>query len=282
VEDKMQHQPITATLKQLGTHELPLKQDDPPFQESLRTLLGVVQAEAGATGYACYEYVEPSGTLRPRLVHGLAPRQPHLHPVTIAGRPLHIANTVEGAPAILSFPLLEAGKLTGVLDFGFANPPLLTGDQHALIGRTVEVAGRLLKASTEKLELVRTVARIVELECALADQKITERARGLSAQPHVAGRSALLHDHITRVLDAPQLAHRLSAYAEETQNRVQARRLVTQAKHLLQRTSGLSEEEAYLVLREQSRRTRTPLPVIAQDLIDGRAFIPGLHRQMTA
>jgi transcriptional regulator with GAF, ATPase, and Fis domain len=47
------------------------------------------------------------------------------------------------------------------------------------------------------------------------------------------------------------------------------RKLVERAKGLIQRRSRLSEEDAYLFLRNQSRRARRPMAEVAEDIIAG-------------
>jgi GAF domain-containing protein len=48
---------------------------------------------------------------------------------------------------------------------------------------------------------------------------------------------------------------------------LETRKLVERSKGILQRDLGLNEEEAYLVLRRQSRQTRRPMKEIAQAIV---------------
>ncbi len=60
---------------------------------------------------------------------------------------------------------------------------------------------------------------------------------------------------------------RLMAEAEEAKRQLEIRKLVERAKGLLQHRHGLSEEEAYLRLRNESRRLRRPMRDLAEAII---------------
>ncbi len=59
----------------------------------------------------------------------------------------------------------------------------------------------------------------------------------------------------------------LEAEKERLEQELETRKLVERAKGLLQQKHGLSEEEAYLRLRNQSRRLRRPMKELAEALI---------------
>ena len=50
----------------------------------------------------------------------------------------------------------------------------------------------------------------------------------------------------------------LKAHAEELKSQLETRKLVERAKGILQRSQKLTEEQAYMVLRNESRRMRRP------------------------
>jgi uroporphyrinogen-III synthase len=60
---------------------------------------------------------------------------------------------------------------------------------------------------------------------------------------------------------------RLAGQADEMRRELEARKLVERAKGILQRDYNLTEEEAYLRLRNESRRTRRPMRELAQAII---------------
>ncbi|MCP5118799.1 MAG: GAF domain-containing protein [bacterium] len=60
---------------------------------------------------------------------------------------------------------------------------------------------------------------------------------------------------------------RLHEEAEEMKRQLEIRKLVERAKGILQRQQGLTEEEAYLRLRSESRRMRRPMRELAEAII---------------
>ena len=64
-------------------------------------------------------------------------------------------------------------------------------------------------------------------------------------------------------------AARLAAEKQEIENELITRKLVERAKGILQHSEGLTEEEAYLRLRNESRRMRRPMKELAEAIILG-------------
>lgn len=62
---------------------------------------------------------------------------------------------------------------------------------------------------------------------------------------------------------------RLAAEKQEIENELITRKLVERAKGILQHSEGLTEEEAYLRLRNESRRMRRPMKELAEAIILG-------------
>ncbi len=60
---------------------------------------------------------------------------------------------------------------------------------------------------------------------------------------------------------------RLSAETEEMKRQLETRKAVERAKGILQRRQNLTEEEAYLRLRNESRRMRRPMKDLADAII---------------
>ena len=60
---------------------------------------------------------------------------------------------------------------------------------------------------------------------------------------------------------------RLLEESEEMKRELETRKLVERAKGILQQRHGITEEEAYLRLRNQSRRLRRPMKELAQAII---------------
>jgi uroporphyrinogen-III synthase len=75
---------------------------------------------------------------------------------------------------------------------------------------------------------------------------------------------------------------RLAAEAEEMRRQLETRKLVERAKGILQYKFHLTEEEAYLRLRNESRRLRRPMKELAEAIIlteelSRKAAEPGSH-----
>ncbi|HLJ47453.1 MAG TPA: GAF domain-containing protein [Bryobacteraceae bacterium] len=60
---------------------------------------------------------------------------------------------------------------------------------------------------------------------------------------------------------------RLAAEAREMRSQLEARKVIERAKGILQRRDGITEEEAYLRLRNQSRRLQRPMKELADAII---------------
>jgi GAF domain-containing protein len=84
----------------------------------------------------------------------------------------------------------------------------------------------------------------------------------------VAQRSARL---LTAVIERDSLQQKLAE-----------RKLVERAKGILQRRRKLSEEQAYLMLRNTSRRRRTPMADLAREIIEAQSPNPPVRHARTA
>jgi uroporphyrinogen-III synthase len=60
---------------------------------------------------------------------------------------------------------------------------------------------------------------------------------------------------------------RLQEATLEMKRQLEIRKIVERAKGILQRKHGLTEEDAYLFLRNESRRQRRPMRELAEDII---------------
>jgi two-component system, response regulator PdtaR len=65
---------------------------------------------------------------------------------------------------------------------------------------------------------------------------------------------------------------RLQEESDEIKRQLETRKLVERAKGILQRDLQLTEEEAYLRLRNESRRQRRPMRELAQAIVDGEGL----------
>ena len=73
-------------------------------------------------------------------------------------------------------------------------------------------------------------------------------------------------------------AESMRGRAEQNEAALVERKLVERAKGLLQKQQNLSEEDAYRLLQQESRRSRRSMAVVAQTLLAGRDLkTDGLH-----
>lgn len=244
---------------------------DLPFGASIRSLLEITAEETGARGYALYLFDEARRSFVSRLTRGLPSRQPASYPVTVALSALRlVSDAADDGPALISLPLRGRAGLAGVVDFGFDEPRALDPVQLAIVHKTAEAIERLLHASQLNPVLGQLADRIAQLERVLAEQVISERARGLTENPDAAtGRAEVLFGHIDRVLGSSRAEQSLHEQLQDLESRINARRLLSAAKQVLQKRLGVTEEQAYLTLRSRSRRSRTPLLDIARQILEG-------------
>jgi hypothetical protein len=110
--------------------------------------------------------------------------------------------------------------------------------------------------------------RIYHLQAELADGKITDRVQGIlleNSTPFDLG--SVMRQHVDRVLDGTNGSELLVQQVAKLEAEVQTRRVIAGAKQILQKALHLSEEEAYLRLRNTSRRSRRPLIEIAGEVV---------------
>jgi hypothetical protein len=114
----------------------------------------------------------------------------------------------------------------------------------------------------------RSAARIGELETALADSKIADRARGLLAN-HVRDTDAIdtIVRHVESVLRPSQLRTALDQRTKEIEQELAEREMAARAKAVLQKRYGMSEDQAHVHLRLVSRQSRKRLRDVARDVL---------------
>jgi hypothetical protein len=117
-------------------------------------------------------------------------------------------------------------------------------------------------------ETSRIAAQIAGLDAELADIKIGERARGLLADgiPAAEEVEAMVR-HVKHVLRGRHLGAVFDQLLPEMEERVAERKLLMKAKAVLQELHGMSEHQAYELLRARSRSKRMRLREVAGELI---------------
>lgn len=230
----------------------------PLSENGVEALASLAMRATGAEGYALLEF-DSRGVVSRRSANGITVDVPS---GIAAERGLTIRNDV----AVVSYPLRSNDVLVGLAAFAFRDHPI-EAEKLALLDRIVADLKTLCTIPRTTLELA---ARIASLDAQLAGLKIAERTRGLLTDGAAAENSLdIVQRHVERVLqgrELPDLLNRLLACLEDE---IEQRRLLAQAKVRLEE-AGMSEEDAYLFLRNRSRTTRTRMGVIAKDILEGR------------
>ncbi len=242
------------------------------FHGSIEGLLSIVLEEADANGYAVYECDGSEGSLVLFCSHGISAHRSTTTTIL----------TASSDSQIVSFSLMGPAGPAGLLDIAFQHKGAITQEILYLLQSASESVGTLLQSARLATELVGLTARIAGLESQLAEVKIAERARGLAHQTDVDRRSEILNAHIASVLNSRQIEQMLTAYIITLEDRLEERRILSEAKEVLQKTLHLSEEDAYFRLREASRRTRSRLVEVAAQVRDGKHELVSRRLRMSA
>ena len=259
-----------------------------PFGRSLQLILQTIERDTGSDVTCLYAY-EPhklkSIIWTGNLEHGIDNVQLELSPASsrwlwslrsvedianasadwrVSSFPEVVMNALQ---RIAVAPLRMDEQLVGVLTTGWkiSQANALAAD---LISGLSSVASSLLRRVRHSEATCDIVAEIARLEAELADLRIADRASEILAQRDPAQETVkAVHRHIERVLEGTDSASTLKQQLETLRSQVQDRRLVNRAKAFLQKTRRMSEEEAYLHLRNASRRERRPLREIANEVL---------------
>jgi hypothetical protein len=112
------------------------------------------------------------------------------------------------------------------------------------------------------------VERLADLEAQLMDSKIADRVRGYLADETDADPTEAIARHVETVLRPTRTRLLLEQALSELEEEIEERRLVAQAKSILQARDSVSEEQAHIELRVRSRRSRKPLKDVARQVIE--------------
>jgi hypothetical protein len=215
--------------------------------ESINALAHLAQKDAGASGYAICALNGETG-LSKRL----------------QGCGARIGN------AVVWFPLRVRGLELLVLEFVFRGDVILP-EAVAVLDQMAKVAEAVAARSLLAARYAELAARVAESEAQLVYAKIRDRARGLIANDAMGG-SAIeaVARFAYRVLRQQETEILLERMAAGRETEVQERNLAAQAKAVLERVYGMSEDQAHQHLRVTSRRSRRPLREVALELIEKR------------
>jgi ANTAR domain len=216
-----------------------------PFQNSLSALAQVAMREAGADGYAFFQKT----TEAPRFL-----RQDASGSV--------ITDDAFANPLVVTYPL----GADGVLAFAFHDHARVRESRPRLdrIAGTIEAVWR----ATHTVEHYSQIAHhVAELETSLMDAKIADRTLGFLVSRAQDPIEAIAR-HVEGVLRETSTRRTLQQISRELEEEVEERRLVGRAKAILQKSQGMSEEEAHAHLRVVSRKSRRRLKDVAGEVIE--------------
>jgi hypothetical protein len=219
---------------------------------SFAPLALLTMRETGADGYALYAYQNGEAL-----------------PVRLSGCGVAIPVSEQKGLSVARLPLRVQNREVGSLAFVFRAPAVPPQASRPLdrLARAFESIWSLYADPDRAIDLVN---RINLRQAELADLKIADRARGYLTHPE-PGAVETMALHVECVLRARRFESLLDQFAHELDEQIEERKVISQAKNLLQSAQGLTEEEAYSQLRLSSRRSRRRLVDVAQQLIKGPA-----------
>jgi AmiR/NasT family two-component response regulator len=155
----------------------------------------------------------------------------------------------------------EAADLIAREDPDVAFVVLDGDDEHglALISETVEFASGPVLVSVREAESPRTIARAADMGIAgYVDSWEPEDVQGA----------------IDVALRRHREQQRLHEKVAQLESALDRRAVIERAKGILMERHGLSEREAFELLREHARSSSRPVLSIAQAVLDGHALLP--------
>ncbi len=201
--------------------------------------------EAGANGYAFFQ--KTTGALRPLRHDGV-------------GSVITEDDIVN--PLVVTYPL----GADGVLAFEFRDRARLY-EARAQLDRIAGTIQAVWQA-THTLEHYSQLANhVAELETSLMDAKIADRTLGFLVTRGQDPIEAIAR-HVEGVLRETSTRRALQQISQELEEELEERRLVGRAKTFLQKSQGMSEEEAHAHLRVVSRKSRRKLKDVAREVIE--------------
>jgi len=184
------------------------------------------------------------------------------------------ARSDAGTPALLEYPLRTDSMIVASVAFAFDS------DAEAMrakprLERIAAAMQAIWGAATED-RYARLVDRLSHLESRLVDSKIADRARGLLTDEPVSDPIEAIARHVDGVLRPTSTSRFLEQALSELEDEIEERRLVAEAKQILQAFYRISEEQAHHQLRLLSRKSRKPLKNVAQQVIENRQLVKGI------
>ena len=185
----------------------------------------------------------------------------------------------------------ENGIRASIIEIGLReagyNSVTIIADMNGLARRIMEINPDVIVINLENpnrdmLESIFQISRAVKRPIAMFVDKSDEASIEAAVE---AGVSAYIVDGLKQERVRPILKMaisrfnafaRLSRELEETRSELENRKLIDRAKGLLMRSRGLSEEEAYALLRRTAMNQNRKIVEIAQSLVTAASLLdPG-------
>lgn len=233
-----------------------------PFQNSLEVLAQVALRTTGAQGYAFFQKSRATDSWI-LLAGGGA----------VIPAALPQARPDGSVPALVAYPLRTDGVLSASLAFALPNEAETLQAKPQLDQIAATVQRIWAAAATERY--AELVDRVADLEARLMDSKIADRARGLLTNETNSDPAEAIARHVDGVLRPTQTRRILEQVLSEMEEEIEERRLVGEAKQILQALHRVSEEQAHTRLRLLSRQSRKRLKEVAQQVIEEQHLLKG-------
>jgi hypothetical protein len=215
-----------------------------PFRESLEALAQLALQETGALGFAYFAQDTSSS-----------------HPTRLAGG----GSADFDFNAIVQYSLGQHGDREESVAFAFPSADSAAAARIRL--DRIADAIRLLWSAGPVDAYRNLFQRLAGIEMQLIDSKIADRARGLLSANANDDPSDAIARHVEGVLRPSQARITLEHALAELEEEMEERKLMTEAKRILQMRRGLSEEQAHAELRLVSRKSRKRLKEVALQVI---------------
>lgn len=233
-----------------------------PFNEGAGEFIALLGQLANAQGCALYEARHGTQKLVRCAIAGLKP--PDLEELAYGD-----LDYLKLRKPWATLPLHSDGLISAVLILVFDSEPEKQAAKPAL-KRIAPLFESLARFVGEQSRQVKLASKISELETEIAAEKILDRAKGLLREhPYLTEATIELIDrHAAKVLAPSTFSQVLQDRLRELETLAAERDVTAQAKQVLQKKLGLSEEKAYLHLRTLSRQQRRRIAEIAREIVE--------------
>jgi response regulator NasT len=174
-------------------------------------------------------------------------------------------------------PIRRAILHAGLEEAGFANVVLM-GDMTGLIDQIYRIDPDVIlidleNPSRDVLEQMFHVSRIVKRPIAMfvdqSDRDTTKAAVEAGVSAYIVGglRKERVKDILELCISRFNAVARLQEELESTRNQLEARKTIDRAKGILMQLKGLSEEDAYALLRRTAMNEKRKIADVAQSVL---------------